>query len=120
MYNNINNKRNYYRLLDALGKDPILVNEVIREMVLIKGLGEIYDNDEFSQENILFLLNQMTNATKFVQHKQMAENQIKQLTKLRPGSVAPNFEVKDVYRVKVLWMIIKENMFSFTFSPPTM
>lgn len=101
LYNNINNKRNSYRLLDALGKDPILVNEVIREMVLIKGLGEIYGNDEFSQENILFLLNQMTNATKFVQHKQMAENQIKQLTKLRPGSVAPNFEVKDVYRVKV-------------------
>ena len=101
-YETINEKRNYYKLLDEMGKDPLLVNEQIRELVFIKGLGELYALEyEFNQANILFLLSQMSEESKFSEHKKMANNQIQNLTKLRIGTKAPDFELKDVYNSTV-------------------
>ena len=98
LYENINEKRNYYKLLDEIGKDPLLVNEKIREMVLIKGLGELYALEhEFNQANILFLLSQMNKISKFKEHKKMANNLIMSLTKLRQGTKTPDFELRDVH-----------------------
>ena len=102
LYENINEHRNYFKLLDEMGKDPVLVNEKIREMVLIKALGELYGLDhEFSRNNILYLLYQTKNESKFLEHQQMAENMINYLTSLQPGIEAPDFMLKDVYNSPV-------------------
>ena len=78
------------------------VNEKIREMVLIKCLGELYGLDhEFSRNNILYLLYQTKGESKFSEHKLMAENMINYLTSLQSGIEAPDFILKDVYNSPV-------------------
>jgi thiol-disulfide isomerase/thioredoxin len=102
LYENINEKRDYYKLLDEMGKDPLFVNEKIRELVFIKELGELYASDkEFSQTNILFFLSQMNKISKFAEHKKMANNLIQNLTKLKYGTKTPDFELKDIYNSTV-------------------
>ena len=102
LYQSINEKCDYYKLLDDLGKDPVLKNEVIREMALIKALGELYGMDkEFSQRNILVLLKQMSQVSKFKEHRMMAENLIHYLLDRKPGTTAPDFSLKDVHNSTV-------------------
>ena len=102
LYENINETRDYYKLLDEMGKDPLLVNEKIREIVLIKGLGELYAlGYEFNRANILSFLAQMNSVSKFEEHRKMANNLILSLTKLRQGTKIPNFEFRDVYNSAV-------------------
>ena len=102
LYQAINEKNDYYKLLDDMGKDPFLVNEVIREMALIKGLGELYGmNAEFNQRNILLLLKQMTTASKFKEHRIMAENRIHDLLDMKSGTTAPDFSLKDIHNATV-------------------
>ena len=102
LYENINEHRNYFKLLDEMGKDPVLVNEKIREMVLIKGLGELYGLEhEFNRNNILYLLYQTQKESKFLEHRLMAENMINHLTFLKPGVDAQDFILKDVYNSPV-------------------
>jgi thiol-disulfide isomerase/thioredoxin len=102
LYENINEKRNYYKLLDEMGKDPVLVNEKIREMVFIKGLGELYGLDhEFNRTNILVLLMQMEKESKFEEHRIMTKNMINHLTALKYKTEAPDFVLKDVYNSPV-------------------
>jgi thiol-disulfide isomerase/thioredoxin len=102
LYENINERRDYYKLLDEMGKDPLLVNEKIREIVFIKGLGELYAmEDEFNRINILSFLSQMNKTSKFEEHKTMANNLIQHLNKLKHGTKSPDFELKDVYNSTV-------------------
>ncbi|MDR2409191.1 MAG: redoxin family protein [Bacteroidales bacterium] len=102
LYENININRDYYKFLDEMGKDPVLVNERIREMVFIKGLGELYElGNEFNRNNILYLLSQMHSVSKFEEHRIMSNNQIKYLTRLRTQTKAPDFVLKDVYNSSV-------------------
>jgi peroxiredoxin len=102
LYQDINEKCDYYKLLDDLGKDPVLVNEVVREMALIKGLGELYGMDkEFSQRNILILLKKIAQVSKFKEHRTMAENTIHYLLDMKSGTTAPDFSLKDVHNSTV-------------------
>ncbi len=52
----ININPDYYSLFDVLGKDTLLRNERIRELVLLKGLMELYNNPDYSNENILQII----------------------------------------------------------------
>ena len=102
LYENINERRDYYKLLDEMGKDPLLVNEKIREIVFIKGLGELYALEyEFSRINILSLLSQMNKISKFEEHRKMANNLILNLKRLRYGTKIPDFELRDVHNSTV-------------------
>lgn len=87
----INYQDSYIALLDTLGKDTLLKNEVIRELVLIKTLVELYNNPGFSKQNILSILNQLASATVFEEHKLIAENVIYALSKFEIGTLAPQF-----------------------------
>ena len=92
----INYQNNYAALLDTLGKDTLLKNEVIRELVLIKSLLELYNNPKFSKQNILSILNQLINTTAFEEHKEIARSVIKEISKLESGTLAPQFTLPDL------------------------
>jgi len=62
------------KINNILGKDPKLVNEVIRELVLLKMLYQIYGNENYKQENIYKLLSQIENKSKFIENKKIAKN----------------------------------------------
>ncbi|HNW97423.1 MAG TPA: TlpA disulfide reductase family protein [Bacteroidales bacterium] len=82
--------------LDSLGKDTILKNEVLREMVAIKSLVKLFYSNQYSPESIIHMLQYLADNTKFPKHKIASENIITLLTKLIKGSVAPAFSLKDM------------------------
>ncbi|NVO04389.1 MAG: TlpA family protein disulfide reductase, partial [Bacteroidetes bacterium] len=96
----INLNKNYTALLDSLGKDSILLNEVLRETVLAKGLGELYKLNSFDKKNIIFMLSEISKKTKFPEISIIASNLVYNLTKLEPGTIAPSFSLPDINNLK--------------------
>ncbi|NTW34289.1 MAG: TlpA family protein disulfide reductase [Bacteroidetes bacterium] len=95
LYNAVNLEKSFLTLMDSLGKDSILRNEVVRELVALKCLGEIYYDKDYNKQSILDMLKYVAENSKFTQHRQIAENYIKLLTKLTIGTKAPDFSLKD-------------------------
>jgi thiol-disulfide isomerase/thioredoxin len=91
----INVEKSFPALLDSLGKDTILRNEVLREMVALKGLGELYYAKDYDKTAILSMLKYEKENSKFAQHIVIAENFITLFTRLAPGTLAPAFTLKD-------------------------
>ncbi len=65
-------ERNYIALLDSLGKDSLLKNEVVREMVLIKNLHQMYFANYLQREKIFDMMSEISRVSKFSKHKQIA------------------------------------------------
>lgn len=64
----INENPDYLTLFNEAGRDPQLTNERLRELVIIKNLGEFMDNEEFDKGNIVKLLNYIKVSTHFPEH----------------------------------------------------
>jgi peroxiredoxin len=92
----INEQYSYTAMLDSLGKDSLLRNEVIRELVLVKTLQEVFHKQDFSKANIVDMLKQMKEKTKFEQHRLIAENTIHQLSRFEQGIPAPDFRLPNL------------------------
>ncbi len=95
LYRTINEVKTFPALMDSLGKDTILKNEVLRELVALKGLGEMYYQHDYNRASILDMFKYVAVNSKFPQHKTIAENYLKLFTKLNVGTVAPDFTLKD-------------------------
>jgi thiol-disulfide isomerase/thioredoxin len=97
LHQDINELNSYAKLLDDLGKDPLLRNEIIRELVLMKGLSELKAYpEEFKSKNLESLLVALSKNTKFKEHRQMAGNMLKSFHPLEKGCEMPAFCLKDV------------------------
>lgn len=96
LYKTINDLKSTPAMLDSLGKDTILKNEVIREMVAIKTLADIYYTKDYYRDVIINMLQYIADNTKFPQHKTAASNYINIFTKLIKGTTAPAFSLKDI------------------------
>jgi len=96
LINTINYNSNYASLFDTLGKDTLLRNERLRELVMLKGLIELYHNQDYSSQNILEILNDVANKSNFPEHRSIANNCIKYLTKLQKGTLAPQFQLSNL------------------------
>lgn len=93
LYTTINQRADYYALLDSLGKDSTLRNEKIRELACLKLLGELYYNPDFSKQSVLTVLDQIKFHTKFDQYKSIADNLRSELTQLEKGFSPPGFSL---------------------------
>ena len=91
----INIEKSFPDLLDSLGKDSLLRNEVIREMVAMKTIATLYYIKGLDKTSIIDMFNYVIANSKFPQHKIIAANYIKYLTKLTKGTAAPDFTLKD-------------------------
>lgn len=74
LHKHINQQPNYRILLDSLGKDHILVNEVIRDMVLIKNVHQMYIDQVFSRDTLCLFLKTISTESKFSRHRKIAQN----------------------------------------------
>jgi peroxiredoxin len=92
----INDAADYRALMDTLGKDSILRNEVIRELVLLKTMQGLYHDQQFNKVNVLSILNQVEALSKFPIHREIAWNLKDELTLLKPGFPAPDFELQNL------------------------
>lgn len=90
----VNELGNYSALMDSLGRDTILRNEVLREMVLLISLKNIYSNPDFVQENIDAVMNQLIEQSRFEKHRKIAQNILWSNKYLSQGSNAPDFKIE--------------------------
>ena len=97
----INQLNSYNALMDSLGKDTILRNELLRELVLLNGLNEIYGKNEFNKQNVKSILHHINENSKFFRHREIAGNILHQKTYLSEGSPAPSFELSNSEKNKV-------------------
>lgn len=81
-------------LLDYIGQDPILIQERLRELVLLNGLKEVYYNKEFNRNQIIALIQELANKSKFPEHQKIGSSILKQLTSLQIGATPPAFKLK--------------------------
>ncbi len=93
----INQKCDLLALTDTLGKDAILWSERLRELVLLKNLGELYHDPSFSKANILRMITQLGQSSKFSEHRIIATNLVHVLTRFDKGSPAPPFSMIDQF-----------------------
>ena len=91
----INNQGSYRALSELVGRDTLLRDELIREMVILKCLGELYHNRYFHQDQVLKILSFIGATSKFPEHRIIASNTIFQLTRFNPGKMAPDFSLPD-------------------------
>lgn len=68
--------KSYFEALDVLGKDTLLRNEVLRELVLIKTLMVLYSTENNNKKAVLEVLQQISVRSKFEKHRQIATNLI--------------------------------------------
>ena len=92
----INENKNYQGLMNIMGNDNLLANGTLRELILLKGLYEVFYNPDFKQGNILDILDSIAVKSKIAEHQKIAKNIMTLLTKLIPGSKAPAFELFDL------------------------
>lgn len=81
----------YKSVMKAMAGDTILKGEQLRELVMLKGLMELHQTPSYNQVEILALINATKEATKYPENKVVAEDMISLLTKLQPGTKAPEF-----------------------------
>ncbi|MGM9820859.1 MAG: TlpA family protein disulfide reductase [Candidatus Onthomorpha sp.] len=88
---------NYDDLMDALGKDKVLKNEVFREFVLIKGMKDAYLEGGFDRADIIKMLEKIASRTKFEQHRKTALATVEYLSGISHSGLAiKDFETIDI------------------------
>ncbi len=88
---------NYDDLMDALGKDKVLKNEVFREFVLIKGMKDAYLEGGFDRADIIKMLEKIASRTKFEQHRKTALAIVEYLSGIsHSGLTIKDFETIDI------------------------
>lgn len=91
----INSRPSFEGCMNVLAEDKYLKNDTIRELVLIKGLSELYYSSDFKRENVLYILERIAATTKITAHQVVASDVIRSFSKLQPGASAPEFSLLD-------------------------
>ncbi len=81
-------------VMRALSTEYTLINLRIREIVMIKALGESYYTGDLPQTNILTILDSVSKHSLFEANGVIAKNMIRRLTELVPGGKSPDFALK--------------------------
>jgi len=92
----INEDGNAKALNQLLKNDSWLQNDSLRELVMIKGLYELYYVPDFSQINIQSMIEEIISSTTNQEHKLICINILRIFKNLQSGSLAPDFAAKDI------------------------
>ena len=113
-----------YTLKPTLVKNPTGAmkpgNTKLRELIMIKGLSEVFYSSEFPQTNIISVLDSVAKFSIFKSNGIIAKNMIYRLTELVPGSKAPDFVIKNQKEESVsLRNYSKKHLYIHFFDPST-
>jgi peroxiredoxin len=81
----------YAAIMKAMNGDTILKSERLRELVMLKGLMDLYNTPSYPQDEVLAVIRAAGEKSKYSENKTVAENMIHVLTRLKPGTMAPDF-----------------------------
>jgi len=81
----------YTGVLKSMTADTLLKNNRLRELVMLKGMMELYSTPGYDQAEVLSVIKRASEKSPFAENREVAENMISLLTKLKPGTLAPDF-----------------------------
>lgn len=76
-------------------KDPLLANDTLCDLVIIKNLWDYYYNPQYDKGQVLAIIEQFFESTKIPECKKIAGNILQIANKLSVGSAAPVFSGAD-------------------------
>jgi len=85
----------YNSLMKTLATDTILKNEQFRELVLLKGMMELYRTPDYDKKAIFSVITTIRDQGKFAENRLIAADMTDQLLHLKPGTPAPLFTLQD-------------------------
>ena len=97
----INNTQSYQALSALLARDPLLKDSVLRELVILRNLIQMYPKRRFNKQAIIDILYDISGSKLREEHKLIAVNVRKRLQRFSQGSKVPNFKFTDVNGAEV-------------------
>jgi len=94
----INEQGNYKHLNELMKNDALLKSDTLRELVLIKGLYEMYYLPHYKKNKIKEMLEQVNGTTSVAEHKKILFNILRNMNNLQIGSPAPEFALLNIKR----------------------
>ncbi len=91
----VNRDASYQALMDALGKDTLLMHDRLRELVMLISLQEMFGISEYDQDQVVHVLQETAAHGKFSEHRRMASSILYQQKRLKPGFSAPELLLKE-------------------------
>jgi peroxiredoxin len=82
-------------LKSTLGNDEILKNDTLKELVILKCLHDEFYDDKISRSALLIVLDSLAQQTDLNEHRLIAQNIRKKVTRLMVGFEPPYFELLD-------------------------
>ncbi|HKC68523.1 MAG TPA: TlpA disulfide reductase family protein [Bacteroidia bacterium] len=98
----INEQGEYKHLNELLKNDPVLINDTLRELVVLKSLCDLYFTPHFKKEKIKQMLEQLYGATTIAEHKTIAFDMLRNINNMRTGQMAPVFKLPNIKHDTVL------------------
>jgi peroxiredoxin len=94
----INEQGEYKHLNELLKGDPILKNDTLRELVVLKSLADLYFAPHFKKEKIKQMLEQLQGSTTISEHKIIVFDVLRNINNMRVGQLAPIFTLRNIKR----------------------
>ncbi|PLW98433.1 MAG: hypothetical protein C0593_05640 [Marinilabiliales bacterium] len=86
----INYQVSYTALLDSLGKDTLLKNEAMRELVMLSTLRQLLGSNDYGYKQVLHIIRHVSSHSKFPEHRRIADNILRESSDLSEGALPPS------------------------------
>lgn len=115
IYRSINLLVSYDSAMAAMRNLPYMKNDTLRELVLLKGLVELYYNMSYDPRNVIAVAQQVGIASKISEHRIIARNIVQMFTKLRVGTQARHFSGVNMKGEKIDPLELYKGKFVYVF-----
>lgn len=105
-------------IMQAMGTEYTLKNNIrLREVVMIKTLGDAYFEKDYPQTNILTVLDSVSKYALYPENKIIAQNVMLRLTELSQGAKAPDFTITNAAGTYDLKRFAGKHLYLFFVTP---
>ncbi|MDD5571432.1 MAG: TlpA disulfide reductase family protein [Bacteroidales bacterium] len=95
--NEINMNKSYTGMVRVLSFDSLLlINDTLKELILLKGLYEAYNDPVFEKKSVVEVIKALAKQSIIKKNTEVAKDFISALEKLAPGTKAPEFSLYNV------------------------
>ena len=92
----INEQGEYKHLNELLKNDPLLKNDTLRELVILKSLSDLYFVPHYKKAKIKQMLEQLQASTTIAEHKKICFDVLRNINNMQAGQLAPNFSLLNI------------------------
>lgn len=92
----INKEQSYQALSALLAEDSLLTNPVLRELVILRNIPQLYSMPDFNKKALINILYDISASKYSKEHQRIAVNLRTRLQALSIGDKAPDFELIDI------------------------